>query len=177
MNAWTNEKKKSNQQSALKTGWTRGEELKTQIIQNAGSLMTKNFWKSLISHVGIRYLELPLCHIHFSLSPNGFIWKVGVIVLPSPISQRAKMDKKNKTILTFVTNTWKTISMLLTFFPMVLQILKMFQFTKMSSSFARLQMIPTIGLTSNSQGWYFQILLKVIICLQINYTIHICLRP
>lgn len=138
--------------------------------------MTKNFWKSLISHVGIRYLELPLCHIHFSLSPKGFIWKVGIIVLPSPISQRAKWIRKIKPCWNSLPTSERLFQCYLHSFP-VLQILNMFQFTKMSSSFTRLQMIPTIGLTSNSQGWYFQILLKVIICLQINYTIHICLRP
>lgn len=128
--------------------------------------LSKGFWKSLMSstgHVGIRYLELPLCHIHFSLSPPRIHLNSGDDGAFLSYLTEGWTDKNNKPMFKIITNIWKNISVLLPSFLLVLQILKMFQFIKMTSLSLRLHLkITTIWLTRNSQGWDFQILLKAI---------------
>lgn len=137
---------------------------------------SKGFWKSLMSyigHVGIRYLELPLCHIRFSLCPPRIHLNSGDGGAFLSYLTEGWMDKNNTTMFKIITNIWKNISVLLPSFPIVLHILKMFQFIKMTSPSLRLHLkITTIWLTRNSQGWHFQILLKAIFACKL-YNSHL----
>lgn len=101
---------------------------------------------------GVRYLELTVSVSHIVLSKPQLIHPENENDSVSiPDFTEGYMDKKTKTMLKIIINLWKSASTLLSFFHIISQILKLFQFIKMSLLFRRLHlMIANIWLTRNS---------------------------
>lgn len=129
MSEWTN-RINNHQRRASKTRKNKEHNL---VIQNTVNwwLRSVRTWENPPQHIlviwGIRYLELPLCYINFSLSFNWFTWKMGTIVLPSSLPQRAKWIRKIKTCWKLLL-TSEIIFQCYFHLPIILQILKILQF-------------------------------------------------
>lgn len=156
----------------------KNKEHNNLVIQNTVNwwLRSVRTWENPPQHIsviwGIRYLELPLCYINFSLSFNWFTWKMGTIVLPSSLPQRAKWIKKNKNVLKIITNIWNNLSILLPSSHNFANIQNITVHYNLSSFRRPCLTMTMTWLTRNSHG--FSDFIKSDICLQINYKIHIC---
>ena len=154
---WVNELKKK---SSLNASKTRLEEEKKRIkhADNPKCWSMDNSiraWENPRLHRlamwGVRYLELTASVSHEVLSKPRLIHpKNENDSVSIPDFTEGYLDKKTKTMLKII-NIWKSASTLLSFFHIISQILKLFQFIKMSLLFRRIHlMIAIIWLTRNS---------------------------